>query len=87
MNWEAISAVGEVLGAGGVIISLIYLAAQIRQNTRAIRGATLNAVTQHQQFELKWSAEIGSSLRKAIHAPDTMSEDDTWQVSEWVTSA
>ncbi len=31
MNWEAISAIGaigELLGAGGVIVSLIYVAAQ-----------------------------------------------------------
>ena len=37
MNWEAIGAVGEVLGAGGVIVTLGYLAIQIRQNTRAVR--------------------------------------------------
>ena len=33
MNWEAISAVAEILGATGVIISLIYLASQVRRNT------------------------------------------------------
>ncbi len=30
MNWEAIGAVGEVLGAIGVIVTLGYLAVQIR---------------------------------------------------------
>ena len=40
MNWEAISAIGEILGAAGVIITLAYLAAQIRQNTKVSRGAT-----------------------------------------------
>lgn len=35
MNWEAISAVGEILGASAVLITLIYLAVQIRQNTAA----------------------------------------------------
>ena len=37
MNWEAIGAIGEVLGAIGVIVTLAYLAVQIRQNTRDIR--------------------------------------------------
>jgi len=37
MNWEAIAAVGEAVGAFGVIASLGYLAVQIRQNTRQIR--------------------------------------------------
>ena len=35
MNWEAISAIGQVLGALGVIASLIYLGTQVRQNNRA----------------------------------------------------
>ena len=26
MNWDAIGAIGEILGAGGVLITLIYLA-------------------------------------------------------------
>ena len=40
MNWEAIGAVGEVLGALGVIATLGYLAAQIRQNTRALHSSS-----------------------------------------------
>jgi hypothetical protein len=40
MNWEAIGAVGEVLAAAGVIISLLYLAVQIRGDARAKRAAT-----------------------------------------------
>ena len=36
MNWEAVAAVGEILGAIAVVISLVYLAAQIRQNTRQV---------------------------------------------------
>ena len=35
MNWVAIGAVGELLGALGVIATLGYLAFQIRKNTRA----------------------------------------------------
>ena len=36
MNWEAIGAVGETVGGIGVIVTLIYLAIQVRQNTRNI---------------------------------------------------
>jgi len=36
MNWEAISAVGEIVAATAVVVSLIYLAAQIRYNTREL---------------------------------------------------
>jgi hypothetical protein len=36
MNWNAISATGEIIGAVGVVVSLIYLAFQVRSNTRAM---------------------------------------------------
>jgi hypothetical protein len=34
MNWDGIGAVGEVIGALAVLITLIYLATQIRQSNR-----------------------------------------------------
>jgi len=36
MNWDAISAVAEILGAIGVIVSLLYLAVQTRKNTKEV---------------------------------------------------
>ena len=45
MNWDAIGAVGEVLGAVGVIVTLVYLALQIRQNTQALRAASVDSMT------------------------------------------
>lgn len=35
MNWEAIGAIAELVGALGVIASLLYLAGQVRASTRA----------------------------------------------------
>ena len=46
MNWEAIGAIGEVVGAAGVIITLGYLAIQIRQNTASHRASTYQAMTE-----------------------------------------
>ena len=40
MDWNAVGAIGEVGGAIGVIVTLIYLAGQLRQNTRAMRSST-----------------------------------------------
>ena len=34
MNWDAISAVGEIIGALAVVVTLIYLSRQIRQANR-----------------------------------------------------
>ena len=33
MNWEAVAAIAESVGAIFVVITLLYLAVQIRQNT------------------------------------------------------
>ena len=46
LNWEAIGAVGEVLGALGVIATLGYLAVQIRQNSRMLRSTTYQSAIQ-----------------------------------------
>ena len=37
MNWNAIGAIGQVVAATAVVISIIYLAIQIRQNTRSTK--------------------------------------------------
>ena len=44
LDWEMISAVGQMLGAVGVIISLIYLAAQIRNQNKESRRSAMNVV-------------------------------------------
>jgi type III secretory pathway lipoprotein EscJ len=41
MNWEAIGAIGEWVGAVAVLATLIYLAVQIKQNTRQLKSNSL----------------------------------------------
>ena len=45
MNWEAISAIGQLVGALAVVISLIYLAVEVRSNTRATRLAAMRSMS------------------------------------------
>jgi len=44
MNWEALGAIGEIVGAAAVVLTLGYLAVQMRQNTRAVRAASFHQV-------------------------------------------
>ncbi|NKB98270.1 MAG: hypothetical protein GKR90_07220 [Pseudomonadales bacterium] len=39
MNWDAIGAAGEIIGAAAVVVSLSYLAIQIRTSNRAVKQA------------------------------------------------
>lgn len=54
MNWEALGAVAEMLGAIGVVVTLIYLSKQVRANTSSIRRATthdaLESIAEFNQF-------------------------------------
>jgi len=43
MNWEAIGAVGEIVGAGAVVLTLAYLSVQLRQNTKSSRSNAFSA--------------------------------------------
>jgi hypothetical protein len=45
MNWEAIGAIGDSVGGIGVIVTLLYLTTQIRQNTRAMHSSSFQATT------------------------------------------
>ena len=50
MDWTAVSASGELIGAAAVVLSLVYVSRQIQQNTRALR--TANAATVQQNFQM-----------------------------------
>ena len=58
MNWEAAGAIGEIVGALGVIATLGYLAVQTRHNTKAIKASTFQANTQLWQ---EWFLTVAGS--------------------------
>ncbi|MBX6326774.1 MAG: hypothetical protein IRY93_12155, partial [Chthoniobacterales bacterium] len=43
MNWEAISAISQLVGSLAVVLSVLYLAVQVHQNTRVVKLATQDA--------------------------------------------
>ena len=43
VNWEAVSAIGQIVGALAVVVSLLYLAREIRTNASAARLASVSA--------------------------------------------
>jgi hypothetical protein len=51
VNWEAISAIGQIVGAIAVVISLIYVAREIRRNARTERVASMDSLN-------RWLREV-----------------------------
>ena len=69
MDWTAIGAIGEMLGAAGVIVTLLYLARQVRQNTRATRLSTSHSIAAAARDwnrplladpDLAWTFQVGT---------------------------
>lgn len=78
MNWmtlETMAQVGEFAGGLGVLVSLIYLALQIRGNARAQRaesyGRALDRIAA-MQSRLGEDAEIGRIWNQGLVAPDKL---------------
>jgi hypothetical protein len=55
MDWNMVGAIGETLGAVGVIVTLVYLAGQLRQNTNALRSSTYQA---YNEGSFSWADTI-----------------------------
>ena len=53
LNWDAIAAIGEILGAIAVVATLLYLSKQIRQNSMAVQVSA-------EQWN-RWSEILASS--------------------------
>ena len=95
MNWDAIGAIAELLGAIGVIASLIYLATQIRQsreqmsqNTRAIRASSYQQYVQslgevmHRGVD---SPEMWQTVRTGMNEFAGLNEEDAFRFTYWMT--
>ena len=52
MNWDAAGAIAEFVGAAAVLLSLIYLANQIRQNTAVARSVARQGIAEAAMAEV-----------------------------------
>lgn len=79
MNWDALGALAELLGAIAVIATLVYLAAQVRENTKSLKGfsvdSTLNAGMNMTQ-SLADDPELGTLFGQGMENWGTLSEEE-----------
>ncbi len=66
MNWDAIGSIAEVVGALAVLITLAYLAVQVRQNSTQLREATRHAKIS----SLDHTVEMFSRFRGMLTEPN-----------------
>jgi len=82
MNWDAIGAVGEIVGAAAVIATLMYLARQIKDSARAARSAAVTDATNAIQtlyMELGSNSQSSGLFLEGLISYDSMSEAKQFQ--------
>jgi len=79
MDWDAIGAVGEIVGAAAVLATLVYLAAQVRKSNELARfNATKEIVNQFN--DLNRMAISDASLRQVLMKTGDLNTDESEQV-------
>ena len=90
MNWDAIGAIGEVIGAVAVVGSIVYLAVQIRQGTSATAAGNMNSWTADYNqiiLALYWDQNDTVLIRKALTEFESLSADNQTRAHALFTAA
>ncbi len=87
MNWEAIGAIGELIGAVAVVATLLYLVKQIKQNTESTEAVGLQ--TWKSDSAAHWLAmadnrELGRDVAACLYDSKDLSDDNWIPVGCWM---
>ena len=58
LNWEAIGAIGQIVGAIAVVVSLIYLAREVRSSAHATQLASRHSM---EDIFIRWSQQLADN--------------------------
>ncbi len=84
MPWEAIAAIGQILGALAVFITLVYLANQVRHSNEVARfGAVRDIMNQYNDVNKLLTTD--ATLRAALMKEADLSADEEEQVYNFAT--
>ena len=90
MTLEDLGNIGEFVAAIAVVVSLVYVAFQIRQNTNTVLGSVeLDTTRLHSDWLLSvaQSPELGRIWRLGISQPTELTEDEKIQFAMLIGSA
>ena len=87
MNWEITGAISELIGAVAVVVSLLYLAKQIKQNTASTEAAGFQSW--QSDSAAHWLAmannrELGQDVAACMYDSRNLSDDNWIQVGSWL---
>jgi hypothetical protein len=79
MNWEAISAISQLVGSVAVVLSVLYLGIQVRRSTRVAKVAAQDAAASALRDVTKpfmENAELGRLWRAGLEDLNALSGED-----------
>ena len=80
MNVEYVANIAEIIGAIVVVITLIYLTIQLRQNNKLLQSASRRAMMETEKTSLSQALEYQELLRK-LNQSEKLSEKEQFQLS------
>ncbi len=88
MTWEAIGAIGEFVGAIGVIASLVYVGYQIKETRKAVRVTIAQARTDLgvQLISSRYTSDIADVLVKSLSDPDSLTKPERFKLKSFFSA-
>jgi hypothetical protein len=92
MNWDAIVAISQLVAAVGVVLSLLFVGLQIKQNTRALQRTEHNSTMEQwtvirqaiaQNREIAELMTAGLQGKRALDAADQLRLEQMLQENAW----
>ena len=84
MSIQDLGSIGELVAALATLATLIYLAVQVRQNTRAIKSATFQNITSEMGKNVEpisANADLAAILVKGMPNPGSLSAEEKLRLS------
>jgi len=80
VNWDAIGAVAEVLGALAVIVSIVYLAAQVRHTRFQLQAQAEDNIVSRafDAYSPLYEGQNFVVFRKGLDSPSSLNEDEAF---------
>ena len=90
MNWDAFGAIAEMIGSVAVILTLAYLAIQLRQNTEATKSAARFESGRYwssEAMEVATNPDIARILAAGLKNAKTLDDEERERFFYWITQA
>jgi hypothetical protein len=87
MSIVELGALGELIGAVAVVLSLLYLTTQVKQANKLARGQTRQRMVEQAQHEVYQGMVAEPSIMKSMYKQEPLSETEWIRLAGWLLAA